>query len=169
MTETHRKETGDERIDRYCDKLATDRNYLKETSGRVPFQSLLESEGIEFEAVADFRRDYAGLRGGKVEVYRYKSPNSGSTVYVAEWSERVAIDDVLFTSLSFSSEPTKHDVKIIELLNQFVRRIRLGKLQTEFDCWECGQRTHILDSGHIETTPKLSRVISGGEARYCGC
>lgn len=170
MTDTKTYDLDDDRLRSYCNAVAANHDFGKTTSGRTQATAALRNEGYDCEEIASWTRDYAGIRGGQtVTVYEYTSPNGRGTNYLAEWTERVAIDDVVFASYAFTSEPTKEDVRTIELLEQLVRKIVYEGLPTTFDCWECGSETHVLDADRQERSgiPKLRRIVDAAEDRYC--
>jgi hypothetical protein len=68
---------------------------------------------IEYEEV-----DELDVRNHRVWLYKYEK--EGETRWAAEWTERIAIDDVAWTSLVFSDRPDADDVSQAALIEDAI-------------------------------------------------
>jgi hypothetical protein len=76
---------------------------------RTSITQTMSEQDIDYEEVADHQ-----VRGKQVSVYRYVA--DGETRWVAEWGERVAVDEVMWASLVFDAEPDAGAIDRGELL-----------------------------------------------------
>lgn len=142
-----------------------DYSYAGETSIPKRFRT----EDVDHEQVTTFVIGKTVGQGDvQATVYAYTSPNDGRERFVATWGQRIDIDAVGFTALTFTSEPSLEDVQTAREVEKARRAIQNGKIETTFTCWECGNETHWLDT-HVDGENDLSARVDRAKRSYCGC
>jgi len=84
--------------------------------------------------------------------------------WCAQYSVRTDIDDYDITRYYFSNKPTEKAIQIVELLSSLEFKFKFNRLNYEFNCWECGCKTHWLD-----INGDLFEKYNALEEKYCGC
>lgn len=84
--------------------------------------------------------------------------------WVAQFSVRTDIDDYVVNRFIFNRKPNRQSIMTARMLENLLFDFMLGRVSTNFNCWECGQETHWLDvnGSFIEKVERLKE-------RYCGC
>ena len=85
--------------------------------------------------------------------------------FVVQYTVVTAIDDYEVVKLYFDRKPSRHDVRIVEMVLDLQIEFKFGNLEEEFVCWECGRKTHWLDI----RADSLEQKIEFLRERYCGC
>ena len=137
-------------------------------SGAPQIRSLVEDDGGEVLdtyalSLDEYNREF--------EVYKYESGKSGRTVWAVTHTVRAGIDEIGTKNILFTSEPSKGDIKSAMELDEAKQAFTWDGLESEFDCWECGQHTHWLDISNPNEPGKLSlsERVEQAQREYCGC
>lgn len=151
------------RVEAYVQSIEDNHGLLNSSTARSSIKAELNEHDRDYEDEAP-----QTVKNQDWEIFSYESENHG-TVYVAENWSRVAIDDVLCTSYTFDHYPSENDISSIDSARTLQKKVKTGQLPREFDCWECGHHTHILDIGTAKASDeqRLDSVLRFAEDRYC--
>jgi hypothetical protein len=172
VAETHQNSI-DTRLQSYIESTAENIDLVKSMASHTSLKTDLNNADIEYEIVDEFKRDYAGIRGGEdIEIGTYESPNGNGIIYFAEYGTQVGVDDYRIITYQYTSQPSKTDVIDAELIDQIESKFgEFGHLDAEFTCWECGRDTHVLDvdsEKYRESgTPKLRQIVDIAKDKCC--
>ncbi len=134
-------------------------------SGGASIEAIVQDEGglIEQDGTVDYQGTASTIR-------RYRYELDGDERWAVEWTDRVDVDEVVTTILTFDSYPTAADVDAVQAGRDARKAFRRGEASPEFRCWECGTDTHWLDVTDGEgNTPSLRDRIDQAKRTYCGC
>lgn len=76
----------------------------------------------------------------------------------------VGDDDFNIEHFYFTEKPTIDDIRLIRLINDLEIDFKLNIKDVHFTCWECGRKTHWLD-----TTGEFKEKLDHLQEKYCGC
>lgn len=136
----------------YLDKIKTDLGFIESKMG---YDSHIPKDSVLIES-----KEMSGLTGsGFIEIYK------SADLYISEYTIRTDIDDYCIVDYFFRTKISFKDVSMITNILSIETSFKIGQVNEEFTCWECGGTTHWLD---IAANNLLER-IDFLEDRYCGC
>jgi hypothetical protein len=149
----------DERTRKYFDAIKSNIGFLgmnATESGGIEY--ILNKKGLEPPVKI---KSYAGyVNSSNIDIYKYDV--SGETRYCAELCYWADIDAFVFETYIFNKMPSRNDIITIRNIGNAEFDINFKGLNLEFDCWECGNRVHWLD-----TKGSLKDKIDHAKEKFC--
>jgi hypothetical protein len=152
----------DERTKKYIDAIRSKMGYIGMNCGYESIVDTAKKNNIEITKSQSTFKHQLSQPPCKCDVYTYTK--NGQSRYACEFAEQTEIDDYQIVSYITTKPIGKDDIATLDLLIFIEVSFLTDRLEAEFECWECGKKTHWLD---IEGN--LQKKFAALEERYCGC
>lgn len=153
----------DERSKNYLDAIRKNVGWLGYNAGWSDIEEILEKAGIADTAKLQLICTYKGyVNANDIEIYSYYKDDEKR--YCAQIGYQTDIDDYCIETHIFSKKPTEKDVFLVRDINNLIFSFECRGLMPTYICWECGNKTHWLDTdGDFEQKKHNLKEV------YCGC
>jgi hypothetical protein len=138
-------------LDAICSKIGLLR-YTDASNGSMS----PEGEPTKFEVI---RRYSHFVNSGDTEIGKLDNGE-----YIAQLCFQIEIDDFAVVKAYWDHLPSDKQLRTFFKLRTIKDNFLFRRAQEVYTCWECGKKTHWLDSGD-----SFDEKITGLEERYCGC
>lgn len=142
------------------DQLVQDertKRYLKEWKDKIGLVSV--KRGYEEEKLNSVEEIKVYINTSDIKIGK----NEGG-MWVAQFSQRVGIDDYNITRMYFLNKPDASMIRMADLISNIENYFAVNSDKVYFDCWECGCRSHWLD-----IDGDLKEKWDNFCEQYCGC
>jgi hypothetical protein len=155
------KELCDEKTEKYINATIAKLNYIDCVSG---YEAALSEEG--YKTISVLSSNAVFLNSSNVELLKLEKEDK--TYYGLQYSTQTAIDDYVIITHILTRKPSdiSHTVSVLKTIDDVRFNIGFrGNWSDYFTCWECGKKTHWLDTEQKGLLEKLSAK----DEKYCGC
>ena len=152
----------DERTKNYLQAIHNNLHFLGSNGGEeLSLKEILTKKGLIDKAVITELWQNEGFNY-TTRLLKYEIDNV--TKFCAEVWVQYNIDAIYTHTFIFSKKPSPETIETIRLVDELETKLSIGQLKPSFTCWECGQKSHWLDSGK-----SFKESYGNLKESYCGC